>query len=98
MLPCHPSHEKIDSPPAGEPVRYTRSSEQLVSLLEMCQLFRSVGHVCRTLGEPPKLLRRRDFLPGATLKPEQYPCFPTIHEGSTLLNACQRSVGGSDAT
>lgn len=50
MLPCHPSDEKIDSPPAGEPVRYTRSFEQVVSLLEMCELsFRNVGHVCCTL-------------------------------------------------
>ena len=38
MLPCHPSHEKIDSPPAGEPVRYTCSFEEVVSLLEMSQL------------------------------------------------------------
>ena len=38
MLPCHPPHEKIDSPPAGEPVRYTRSFEEVVSLLEMSQL------------------------------------------------------------
>src|SRR5215468_4492674 len=38
MLPCHPSHEKIDSPPAGEPVRYTRSFEEVVSLREMSQL------------------------------------------------------------
>jgi hypothetical protein len=33
ILPCHPSHEKIDSPPTGEPVRYTRF-EEVVSLLE----------------------------------------------------------------
>src|SRR5215475_12260625 len=38
MLPCHPSYEKIDSPPAGEPVRYTRSFEEVVSLLEIFQL------------------------------------------------------------
>src|SRR5215831_10534941 len=38
MPPCHPSHEKIDSPPAGEPVLYTRSFEEIVSLLEMSQL------------------------------------------------------------
>src|SRR5215510_11696230 len=59
MPPCHPPHEKIDSPPAGEPVRYTRSFEQVVSALEMRQLsFRSVGHVCCTLGEAQHFLAR----------------------------------------
>src|SRR6516225_2151900 len=38
MLPCYPSHEKIDSQPTGEPVRYTSSFEEAVSLLEIFQL------------------------------------------------------------
>jgi hypothetical protein len=48
MLPCHPSNEKIDSPPTAQPVRYTRSFEEVVSLLEMPQLSfrrpRSLAH------------------------------------------------------
>src|SRR5262249_24784311 len=38
MLPCHPSHEKMEIPCTSELVRYTLSFEEIVSLLEMHQL------------------------------------------------------------